>query len=93
MLSSISPYAWGSMGVAFGLGFSIIGAAWCVLVGVDVPTEWRTLANRDEINACRGIFLTGSSLLGASVKAPRVRSKNLVRCVLLLCHSLLCAAS
>ncbi|CCI39279.1 hypothetical protein ABG067_000469 [Albugo candida] len=41
------------MGVAFGLTFSIIGAAW-------------------------GIFLTGSSLLGASVKAPRVRSKNLV---------------
>nr|CCA20727.1 H or Na translocating Ftype putative [Albugo laibachii Nc14] len=41
------------MGVAFGLTFSIIGAAW-------------------------GIFLTGSSLLGASVKSPRVRSKNLV---------------
>ncbi|KAF4047285.1 ATP synthase subunit C [Phytophthora infestans] len=53
VLSNISPYAWGSMGVAFGLTFSIVGAAW-------------------------GIFITGSSLLGAAVKAPRVRSKNLV---------------
>ncbi|RMX62271.1 hypothetical protein DD238_000842 [Peronospora effusa] len=53
VLSNISPYAWGNMGVAFGLAFSIVGAAW-------------------------GIFITGSSLLGAAVKAPRVRSKNLV---------------
>jgi hypothetical protein len=31
VLSNISPYAWGSMGVAFGLAFSVVGAAWCVL--------------------------------------------------------------
>ena len=28
VLSNISPYAWGSMGVAAGLAFSIVGAAW-----------------------------------------------------------------
>jgi len=45
--------AWGYIGVAVALGFSIIGAGW-------------------------GIFLTGPSLVGASVKAPRIRSKNLI---------------
>merc|ERR1719473_474553 len=51
--TAISPYAWSSVGVAFALGLSVLGAAW-------------------------GIFLTGSSLVGAAVKAPRIRSKNLI---------------
>jgi V-type H+-transporting ATPase proteolipid subunit len=45
---------WANMGVAFGLGLSIVGAAW-------------------------GIFACGSTILGASIKAPRIRSKNLIR--------------
>ena len=50
----MSPYAYANFGIAFGLGFSVVGAAW-------------------------GIWLTGSSLVGAAVKAPRIRSKNLIR--------------
>lgn len=52
----MSPYGYANFGVAFGLGLSVVGAAW-------------------------GIWLTGSSLVGASVKAPRIRSKNLIRYV------------
>jgi F0F1-type ATP synthase membrane subunit c/vacuolar-type H+-ATPase subunit K len=56
VLTHMSPYGFASFGVAFGLGLSVIGAAW-------------------------GIWLTGSSLVGAAVKAPRIRSKNLIRYV------------
>jgi len=53
VLSHMSPYGYANFGVAFGLGLSVVGAAW-------------------------GIWLTGSSLVGAAVKAPRIRSKNLI---------------
>ncbi|GMF10394.1 unnamed protein product [Phytophthora lilii] len=39
VLSNISPYAWGSMGVAFGLAFSIVGAAWCEQRGPKEPVR------------------------------------------------------
>uniref|UniRef100_A0A6S8YJQ3 V-ATPase proteolipid subunit C-like domain-containing protein n=2 Tax=Chaetoceros debilis TaxID=122233 RepID=A0A6S8YJQ3_9STRA len=53
LLTHMSPYGFANFGIAFGLGFSVIGAAW-------------------------GIWITGTSLVGAAVKAPRIRSKNLV---------------
>mmetsp|Transcript_17062 Transcript_17062/g.25719 ORF Transcript_17062/g.25719 Transcript_17062/m.25719 type:complete len:191 (+) Transcript_17062:36-608(+) len=53
VLTHMTPYGWGYMGIAFGLGLSVVGAAW-------------------------GMWLTGSSLVGAAVKAPRIRSKNLI---------------
>jgi len=53
VLTHLSPYGWAYMGIAFGLGLSVVGAAW-------------------------GIWLTGSSLVGAAIKAPRIRSKNLI---------------
>jgi V-type H+-transporting ATPase proteolipid subunit len=61
---SINPYTWANVGVGLALGLSILGAAWYDFIFL--------------FSLIRGIFLTGSSLLSASVKTPRITSKNLV---------------
>jgi len=53
LVASLNPVMYAYLGIAFSLGFSVLGAAW-------------------------GIFLTGSSIVGASIKSPRITSKNLV---------------
>jgi V-type H+-transporting ATPase proteolipid subunit len=53
VIGGLNPFMYAYLGIAFSLGFSVLGAAW-------------------------GIFLTGSSIVGASIKSPRITSKNLV---------------
>jgi V-type H+-transporting ATPase proteolipid subunit len=53
-----------------------------VLDGID-PYAWAFVGaglaiGLSVLGAAWGIFITGSSLLGAAVRAPRIRSKNLI---------------
>ena len=73
-LEETSPYLWASTGIGLCIGFSVLGAGWCEH---HHRCAWRTY-----LIVChysRGIFVTGSSILGGGVKAPRIRTKNLIR--------------
>ena len=85
MFKQIDPYFWGSLGVALAIGLSVLGAAWCVqptLVAVRAPGPLCAPPHLSDAHphVHRGIFITGSSLVGAAVKVPRITSKNLIRC-------------
>ncbi|OAL29990.1 hypothetical protein AYO22_01896 [Fonsecaea multimorphosa] len=68
-LETVSPYVWADLGIGLCIGLSVVGAAW----GLEV-----ILLIADSPLPCRGIFITGTSILGGGVKAPRIRTKNLI---------------
>ena len=57
---------------------------WATVINEIDPYAWAFVGaglaiGLSVLGAAWGIFITGSSLLGAAVRAPRIRSKNLIR--------------
>lgn len=69
-LEEVSPYAWADLGIGLCIGLSVVGAATYVPQARARVPSWSLLRS--------GIFITGSSILGGGVRAPRIRTKNLI---------------
>ena len=72
-IESISPYAWADIGIAMCIGLSVVGAAWYA-----DPRLNSAIRKLKLTMSTRGIFTTGTSILGGGVRAPRIRTKNLI---------------
>jgi ATP synthase proteolipid subunit len=66
---TVSPYTWASLGIGLCIGLSVVGSAWFV---------YRSKNDATLLTQSRGIFTTGVSIVGGGVKAPRIRTKNLI---------------
>ena len=68
---------WASTGIGLCIGMSVLGAGWCENLVLAIHARFVHLIGPNR----RGIFVTGSSILGGGVRAPRIRTKNLIRSV------------
>lgn len=82
-LETIEPVTWASLGVGCAMGLSGVGAAWYVVKLIAYLFKkciiFNIFVGNIILTQDRGFAIIGSSLMGGSVKAPRIRSRNLVR--------------
>ena len=86
-LINISPYTFSAIGIAIAIGVSVLGAAWYFFTYTlsfflrmfILSILFLNGENLRFFDFGRGIYITGSSLIGAAIKAPRITSKNLIR--------------